>query len=340
MALWLDVQYLRLLSANLRNFKQKSSDLYNFSCPICGDSKSNKTKARGFAFPNKGELKFHCHNCSATRTIGNLIKELNPPLYHEYLMERLKNEGKAPKEIVDENKFKTAAPKFIDIKSCNYDTIADLRIDHYARKYIASRQIPKSFYDKIYYTKSFKEYCDDVFPDHGKNILADERVVIPFFDRNGECIGCQGRALAKSTDSRYKYITVKRSADDHKMYGLDRYNFDEPGFVVEGPFDSMFLPNCVATTGSNLVDALKHVNKNNSTFVFDNQPREPQVTKLIKRAIDYGCRVFIYPEDIHEKDINDLILAGHTSSSLVTLINARTYSGPAAILNFNQWKKI
>jgi hypothetical protein len=50
MSLPTDSKYVRLISSRLRNFKQKKDYLWNFSCPFCGDSQKNKTKARGYAF--------------------------------------------------------------------------------------------------------------------------------------------------------------------------------------------------------------------------------------------------------------------------------------------------
>jgi hypothetical protein len=52
MTLSIDTKYIRLLSTRLRNFKQKKEGLYNFSCPICGDSKKNMTKAEAERLPN------------------------------------------------------------------------------------------------------------------------------------------------------------------------------------------------------------------------------------------------------------------------------------------------
>ena len=43
-----DSKYIGLVSSRLQKFKRVKRDLYNFRCPICGDSKKHKNKARKF----------------------------------------------------------------------------------------------------------------------------------------------------------------------------------------------------------------------------------------------------------------------------------------------------
>jgi len=59
---------LNLVSPKLSNFKQKTSDLYNFSCPFCGDSIKKKTKARGYIYKKGNGYFYMCHNCSHSTT--------------------------------------------------------------------------------------------------------------------------------------------------------------------------------------------------------------------------------------------------------------------------------
>ena len=87
--LWLDTKYVSLLSFRLRNFKRKGNDQWNFSCPYCGDSKKEKSKARGYIFQKNGKLRFFCHNCSIPNIdIPKLIKHLDPSMYDEYVKEK------------------------------------------------------------------------------------------------------------------------------------------------------------------------------------------------------------------------------------------------------------
>ena len=46
-----DSKYITLLSSRLPKFKRVKPNLFNFRCPICGDSQKHKNKARGYIYP-------------------------------------------------------------------------------------------------------------------------------------------------------------------------------------------------------------------------------------------------------------------------------------------------
>ena len=68
---YVEVKYINIVSSKLRNFKKKSDSVFNFSCPLCGDSKVKKNKARGYFIENKGTFVFHCHNCTVSLSFPN-----------------------------------------------------------------------------------------------------------------------------------------------------------------------------------------------------------------------------------------------------------------------------
>jgi hypothetical protein len=72
-------------------------------------------------------------------------------------------------------------------------------------------------------------------------------------------------------------------------------------------------------------------------FVYDNEPRNPEIIRRIKSCIERGEKVVIWPTGIIEKDINDMVLAGH---NVQEVIESNTHSGLEAQLKFNTWKKI
>ena len=77
MSIYVDRKYLNLVSHRLKKFKRKNDDLYNFRCPLCGDSQKNQSKARGYVYRKKNDLFFKCHNCGSGTTMANLIKKLD-----------------------------------------------------------------------------------------------------------------------------------------------------------------------------------------------------------------------------------------------------------------------
>ena len=88
--LFIDVKYANLLGARLRNFKQKDDYVWSYSCPVCGDSKKNKLKARGYIYRAKQDLFVKCHNCQYSSDLGNFIKAINQTVYEKYVIERYK----------------------------------------------------------------------------------------------------------------------------------------------------------------------------------------------------------------------------------------------------------
>ena len=107
-----DSKFIGLISSRLEKFKRVKNNLYNFRCPICGDSKKNKSKTRGYLYAMKADVNFKCHNCGASKTLSNFIKSIDPTLHKQYVLERFK-EGKTGRgTVVEEPTFSFEAPKF------------------------------------------------------------------------------------------------------------------------------------------------------------------------------------------------------------------------------------
>ena len=147
---WLENKYINLLSGRLRNFKRRSSSLYNFSCPICGDSKKVKSKARGFIYEKNGKTLYHCHNCSVTLSVPNFIKTVDEALYKEYQLEKL-SDNKPQEQVEYENfvaKFKK--PAFISSGPLKgLKKVSQLSPDSPIKKFVESRKIPNPYHAKI-----------------------------------------------------------------------------------------------------------------------------------------------------------------------------------------------
>ena len=112
-------------------------------------------------------------------------------------------------------------------------------------------------------------------------------------------------------------------------------------YVTEGPIDSLFLPNAVAVGNANLKSVGEVFDKNNLILIWDNEPRNKEIVREIKSAIDDGFKVCIWPQQILEKDINDMIVKQKLNiEEILFTINKNTFSESKALLQFNLWKKI
>ena len=320
-----DSKYIGLISSRLQKFKRVKSNLYNFRCPICGDSQKHKNKARGYFYQVKTNTNFKCHNCGASLSFNNFLKQIDSTLHKQYILEKFK-EGHAGGRnfVVEEPKFDFTKPVFkskLDLPKASEVPIA--------KEYLTKRRLDPS---KFYFAQKFQEWTNKQKQTFD-NIVRDEcRIVIPLYDTNSELIGFQGRSLGPNS---IKYITVMLNDNKPKIYGLEKINEREPIFIVEGPFDSTLVENSIAMCGSD-VD-IRTYNWSDYIWVFDNEPRNREIIERIHKTIDRGDKIVIWPSSIVEKDVNDMINSGQDVSKV---IESNTYSGLKAKIKFNYWKKI
>ena len=320
---FVDTKYIGLISSRLQKFKKVKSNLYNFRCPICGDSQKNKNKARGYFYSVKNNTNFKCHNCGVNISFNNFLKKIDPVVYKQYTFEKFKDNHTGRNFVTDEPTFVFEKPVFktkIVLPLCS-------EVER-GKSYLEARGIdPKKFY----FAEKFKEFVNSIKHTFADTDIEESRIIIPLYYKK-ELIGFQGRALNSKS---IKYITVMLDDDAPKIYGLDTIRTDAPVYVTEGPFDSTFIPNAIAMCGAD-ADISKW-GINDPVWIYDNEPRNREITNRISRTIDAGEKVVIWPSHIEEKDINDMVLSGLDAKSIV---ESNIYSGLEAKLKFTTWKKI
>ena len=337
MSVFIDRSFLLQVAPKLQRFAKKKDDLYNFRCPLCGDSQKNKFKSRGYVFRKKNDYFYMCHNCGISTTFYNFLKQVDPNLLKEYQLERYKNgetgNNNYPKPEFED--IKQEAPKFkkaLELPSINF-----LPEAHFAKNYVQQRRIPEAFLPQLYYAEDFAAFIQTLGIENENLKAKDNRLVIPFYDKEKNLVAVQGRSLG---ESNLRYITLKLHDENKKVFGLDRIDEDKLVYVVEGPIDSMFLDNAVATADSNLESITDVLDKSKVVLIFDNEPRNKEIVKKMEHAIDNHFNVVIWPEMIEEKDINDMILAGFSLDEIHDFIDNNTFVNLRAKMEFVNWKKI
>ena len=319
-----DSKYIGLVSSRLQKFKRVKDNLYNFRCPICGDSQKNKNKTRGYIYQVKNNTNFKCHNCGASMSFNNFVKTVDPTLHKQYTLEKFKEGHTGRNFVVETPKFEFTKPTFK--KSLN---LPKASTDPRAKEYLENRKIDP---DKFYFADKFMEWTNTQKRTFDTITRDESRIVIPMYDSDKNLIGFQGRALGKSFT---KYITVMLEEEAPKVYGLDTIDKTSPVYITEGPFDSTFICNSIAMCGA---DAdISSWGISSPVWVYDNEPRNREIVERIRKTIDGGNSIVIWPNNIEQKDINDMVLAGHDVMSVLKL---NTYSGLQAKIKFNNWKKI
>ena len=319
MSIHIDLKYIHLLSPRLDRFKKVRDYLYNFRCPYCGDSEKFQNKARGYFYRKKDTMLYRCHNCDKGTTVGKVVELLDSDSYREYVKERFVGNIEKVEYDFEPPKFKKRDPKLKALVPIN-----TLNGDHPALEILKKRQIPEEHYDKFFLCHKFCSWGEvSSNKDH-------PRLVIPFYDEDGKVFAAQGRAFGKEQP---KYLTVKFD-DKPKIFGLDRVDFTERVYVVEGPIDSLFLNNCLAVAGSDFRD----LPPCETTIIMDNEPRSKEIVNKMEKLINNNYELVIWPDSISQKDINDMVLAGQ--QDIQTTINNNTFSGLEATVKLSAWKRI
>ena len=234
----IDSKFIGLISSKLEKFKRVKANLYNFRCPICGDSKKNKSKTRGYIYAVKANTNFKCHNCGASMSLNNFLKQVDPVIQKQYTMEKFKSGHTGRNFVIDEPEFKFESPKF-------KRKLKLPKASEHPRPagYLTARKLnPTDFY----YTENFKKFANSLKPTFDSEKHDEDRIIIPlYYEKN--LIGFQGRSI---NPSPVKYITVMLDDDAPKIYGLDNIRRDAPVYITEGPFDSTFIRNAIAMCGA------------------------------------------------------------------------------------------
>lgn len=329
---YIDHKFVSLLSPRLDKFTRKNSTLWNFRCPICGDSQKNKSKARGFIYQVKQDLFYKCHNCSFGTSFANLLKRIDANLYKEYLLEKYKEgetaSGFRPTTCVPTPK--NILPK----KTISLKSFAELNDDHPAKILFKKRMIPKEHWRELYFAPQFFKFSQRMTQTVSKIINDHPRMIIPFYDENDELFAFQGRAFGSEQP---KYLTTILNKKIKKIFGLNRANFNKPLHVVEGPIDSLFIQNGIAVAQGDL-RIPKY--KSNSILIPDNEPRNKEICNNIEKYLKQDYKVVLWPKEIESKDINQMVLSGMSTDEIQQIINTNTYSGLEGLAVFSSWKKI
>lgn len=340
-------QYINQISSRLRNFRKLSRNKYNFSCPICGDSKTNKNKARGVILSKGSDVFYYCHNdpgCNSS--FDYFLKRLDPGLSRQFRLEKFRQSViaspvqqtsdvvRTPPEAASQ---KPVLP-VIDIYGL-LKKVVELAPDHPARIYIESRKLPDEKLQDVWYTDNWLKFTKDIGQNESEITIDHPRIVFPLRDKNHLTFAFQGRAL--NNNIQPKYLTCKLDSDALKLFGQETVNESDTIFILEGPIDSMFIRNAVAMAGSDLsIDNCPY--HNNRVFVLDNEPRSKVIVAKYHKLIKAGEKVVSWKNcKWSGKDINEMILNNKSCNvaALNKYLRDNVISGMRGKLEIDQWKK-
>ena len=342
---FLDVKFINMISSRLTRFSwKKYNQLATCRCPICGDSKRNKSKTRFYFYEKKGGFFVKCHNCDFGTTLSKFLEQFDRGIHEQYTLEKYRSGTTGRNESEPEYKF--AEPKFGKCRASTEDvereplcvglsSLSELQEDHPAVVFLLDRQIPRDKHHLLYFAPNFGAWAKTIDPD--MQLGNEPRLIIPII-HEGRLIGANCRSFDPKSASRY--ITLRKEKNEDRMwFGLDRVDSTRPVVVVEGPLDSLFLPNAVAIIGLGKCATLPKELGSDPIFALDNEPRNKELVKTMQELVDNKRTLCIWPDTIKEKDINEMVLAGTQSCDILNTILQNSCSGSTATLRLSKWRR-
>lgn len=313
---------------------------YNGCCPFCKEGKSWGIKKRFYYIPEKEVA--YCHNCGYSKGSLNFILELtNKPLHSivneikDFDIEILPKEEKTEVKKVIDKSLPEDCINLSDLSQINY--YKDNAVVKLALSLINDRRLnkgvnkPRTFYISL------------------KDIVHKNRLILPFYDENDDIIFYQSRGLTKKDlYERPKYLS--KVGADRSLYGMQNINPDlDYVFIFEGPIDSYFVENGLATCGiteksNKMFTTLQtqQINKLNlyeKIYVLDNQYCDKAALSKSIILVDNNEKVFIWPKELKKfKDFNDICIAGNKDKIKPEFILKNTHSGLKAKLLLTEIK--
>jgi DNA primase len=244
---------VELLSDFLGNPRQhyESKGQISFDCPVCADEKGlDDGDGKGNLEINYGRHVYKCWACSETHgthgALGKLFDQYatkeQKKIYDLIKPEELKkqevkiNSLKLPEGFVT---FKDSNPRFIPHAE--------------AYRYLISRGITDEMIEK--YNIGYTVHGDFAY-----------RIIIPSYDKNGKLNYFIGRSWVPR---KMKYKNPSSVPKDQIIFNENLIEWNKDIYLVEGAFDSFFLPNPLVMLGKKMSQLILETlyNKSNGNII-------------------------------------------------------------------------
>lgn len=322
------------MSSSLRNFKKVREGRYQFSCPICGDSSTNKKKARGYLLSKDNDYIYFCHNCLYSTSFYNFLKEYDDVLFQSYKHELFLSKNKRETYKIRKQEVVKVEEKNEEVEEIKFDDlikVSELPKEHKARLYLKERMVPDESLSSLYWTDNFPELIESLFPGKYENIWLKEGIVFKL--KSG---GITGRTI-ENLPSKLRFFKAFPDINEFKNnYFCHCLNKESQRFVVEGVIDSLFFQNSIAILSSNL----NSFDFPDSIYFLDQERRSPYIGRSVSKCIESGKKVVLLPQEYENMDINDIVKREKFSyQELENFLLKYTYSKLKAKVKFAEWKK-
>jgi len=313
----------------------KYNHTYNGCCPFCKEGNSWGSKKRFYYIADK-DLAF-CHNCGySKKTLSFLCELTNKPIsviINEIQKFDIEIQLPGSPEAHEIKPVTKSLPhdciNLTDDQQLNF--YKDNNVVRAALHLIKTRRLdsainrPKTFYISL---------TDKVHKD---------RLVLPFYNQDNEIIFYQTRTILH-TEMRNKPKYLSKFNAEKSLYGIHNISSElDYIFIFEGPIDSFFMQNGIATCGitergNQMFTELQREQLNNfnlykKIFVLDNQWVDKAAHNKSLSLVDEGHEVFIWPKELRQfKDFNDICVTCGKDKIKPEFVLKHTHSGLKAKL--------
>lgn len=304
----IDIRYFKMAIGQQR-IKHESLQDIQAKCPICGDSKHSKSKARLHLYEKNGVTLVNCFNeCSCVnKPVWKFLKDYYPNLLDSYRRETFQNNLNIIKNSKDTDESQEIIKDdLLDIPDINssksfekppilFDLSQYFEKSDRSYEYIKSRGLQWSPELGLIYSGKEALTIDDKF----YNIK--DFVIIPLWCGN-KMYGFYSRSMKEH--KFYTYIPDKNSG--YKIWNYFNIDKSKSIYVFEGIFDALSaynvgITNVVACMGAKL--PLDKFENCDLIFCLDNDRTG------IKNSIEYckkGYKAIDYHNDY--KDMNEMYI--------------------------------
>lgn len=290
---------------------------FNFGCPFCNEGHSHGKKRRAYLLinsPKHDHIRFYCHNCNLDLSFRSFLERFNITIFDEYrekekrhFLDRLKGKKKVKNAIIQKSTGE------FERLVLDKEVFRPVAFHQKAVSYCRQRKIPKGVVDRLFYVPADIEIPTIFEP------LRD-MVVFPFYAAD-KIYGYQGRSISKK-------LFHTHSQPGLKIYNIFNVKLGQNVYCFESIIDSFYIDNSIAMVGSGL-GAEQREKLSQVTFVLDNDNSDDLYRKL-EKLVNNGERVVIWPDEVKEKDVNEMVVRGWNLKEINRMIDERTFFGPMA----------
>ena len=316
---WNDRSWINYVDAKVwenlpeSSLKTKNNSEITFRCPICGDSKKNKLKKRGYFYRKTGT--YYCFNCGTSMTGYAFLKAICPHDVFDRIIQDYKvlnfnsivkggRHGEDVSRFGDDGKgveILSPSPSYRYLLEMGWKTSS---LSCSATAYLDSRKIPMDRRDMLL----------SIFDPNGREFILVQYIwddtVIYHQLANFNRYDIKGQGSVKYIFPKDENINFQPKP----VFNIGCIDVSFPYiFCTEGVFDSLFIKNGVSLGGRNLTEfQMKMIStfypRHKIVLAFDNDAAGIQASLKHAEKMDV-CFLDMYGllQAAKIKDINDFV---------------------------------